>query len=79
MTAKKICAGVLAFAMLAAAAPAWGMTKECKRDIHKAERRLKRAEKKYGENSKQAEGRRKELDNVRARCSDYDTQKNQRK
>lgn len=77
MNGKTILAGVLAFAMLAAISPAWGVTKECKRDIRKAERRLKKAEKDHGQNSKQAELRRKELDNVRARCGES-TQNNQK-
>ena len=66
---RKIAAAVLGF-MLVGALPGWGVTKECKRDIRKAERRLKKAEKDHGQNSKQAELRRKELDNVRARCGE---------
>lgn len=41
----------------------------CERDIHKAEDNLRVAIEKHGEHSRQAEKRRRELEEVRHRCN----------
>ncbi|MGA9643403.1 MAG: hypothetical protein WBQ72_18535 [Terriglobales bacterium] len=41
---------------------------KCDRDIHRAEERLRVAVDKHGEHSREAEKRRRELDEVRHRC-----------
>jgi hypothetical protein len=40
----------------------------CRRDIQKAEQNLDKAIRKHGEHSRQAEDRRRQLDEVRERC-----------
>ena len=44
---------------------------KCERDIHRAEDKLRDAVQKHGENSRQAEKRRHELEEVRRRCGDH--------
>ena len=44
----------------------------CDRDVHKAEENLRVAIEKHGEHSKQADKRRRELDDVRRRCNWHD-------
>lgn len=45
---------------------------KCNRDIHKAEENLERAVHKHGEHSRQAEERRRQLEEVRERCRAHD-------
>jgi len=45
---------------------------KCRRDIQKAEYNLEKAVHKHGERSRQAEQRRRQLEEVRDRCRDRD-------
>ena len=40
----------------------------CRRDIHRAEQNLDKAARKHGEHSRQAEDRRRQLEETRERC-----------
>lgn len=40
----------------------------CRRDVHRAEQNLDKAIRKHGEHSRQAEDRRRQLDEARERC-----------
>ena len=40
----------------------------CRRDVHRAEQNLEKAIHKHGEHSRQAEDRRRQLEEVRERC-----------
>lgn len=42
--------------------------RKCEQQIHNAERKLQEAERKHGEHSRQAQSRRRDLQNARARC-----------
>ena len=44
----------------------------CEERIHKAERNLEKEVQKHGEHSRQAEKKRHELEEARARCGDHD-------
>ena len=65
-------AGTLAgFLLLASLAPVPAVAApHCRQRIERAEDNLRRAIRKHGERSRQAEKRRRELEEVRARCHD---------
>jgi len=66
-----LCIALLSMAgLVSSSLPVWADDK-CDRDIHKAEDKLREAVDKHGEHSKQAEKRRRELDEVRHRCGDH--------
>jgi len=72
MSLKKVLGKTMLCAMLGASllagVPTTVRADNCDRDIRKAEQNLEKAVRKHGEHSKQAEQRRRELDEVRRRC-----------
>jgi len=71
MSLKKVFGKTLLCAMLGAtllAGVATPARADCRRDIEKAEANLRKAIQKHGERSKQAEERRRQLEEVRRRC-----------
>jgi len=67
-----VCVALLTIVgLVGSSLPAWADEK-CDRDIHKAEQKLREAVDKHGEHSKEAEKRRRELDEVRHRCGWHD-------
>lgn len=72
--AKTLIAAFVILSFLGGAVPARAMDRDhdddrrCEQQIRNAERRLHDAERKHGEHSRQAQSRRRDLENVRARC-----------
>jgi hypothetical protein len=70
MFGKTVLCAMLGASLLAGAAtPARAdRADKCRRDIRKAEENLEKAVRKHGEHSRQAEQRRRQLEEVRRRC-----------
>ena len=70
--AKTLIAAFVVLSFLSGAVPAKALDRDddrkCEQQIRKAEAKLHNAERKHGEHSRQAESRRRDLENVRARC-----------
>jgi hypothetical protein len=72
--AKTLIAVFVILSFLGGAVPSRAMDRDhdndrrCEQQIRNAERRLHDAERKHGEHSRQARTRRRDLENVRARC-----------
>jgi len=70
---RKWSALVLGVAMLATSAGVvQARAESCEERVHKAERKLDDAIHKHGEHSRQAEQRRRELEDARAHCDHHD-------
>ena len=67
---QTILGAILGAALLAGSAvPAHAERDEsCERDVHRAQQNLDKAIRKHGEHSRQAEDRRRQLEEVRERC-----------
>src|SRR5580700_6283733 len=74
MFGKTILCAMLAISLLAGVATPARADRDdkCQRDIHKAEENLEKAVHKHGEHSRQAEDRRRQLEEVRERCRAHD-------
>jgi len=72
--AKTSIAAFVILSFLSGAVPARAMDRDhdndrrCEEQIRNAERKLHDAERKHGEHSRQAQSRRRDLENARARC-----------
>ena len=72
--AKTLMAAFVIMSFLGGVVPVRAMDRDhdddrrCEQQIRKAEAKLHNAERKHGEHSRQAESRRRDLENVRARC-----------
>jgi hypothetical protein len=72
--AKTLIAAFVILSFLGGAVPARTMDRDhdndrrCEEQIRNAERKLHDAERKHGEHSRQAQSRRRDLENARARC-----------
>ena len=66
-----IATGLAAFMLVASLAPVPAAAANCHRRIERAEENLRRAIRKHGERSRQAEERRRQLEDIRARCHEY--------
>jgi hypothetical protein len=72
--AKTLIAAFVIFSFLSGVVPARALDRDrdddrrCEQQIRKAEAKLHSAERKHGEHSRQAESKRRDLENVRARC-----------
>ena len=72
--AKTLMAAVVILSFLSGAVPARALDRDrdddrrCEQQIRNAERKLQDAERKHGEHSRQAQSRRRDLQNARARC-----------
>ena len=72
--AKTLIATFVIFSFLSGAVPARAMDRDhdddrrCEQQIRKAEAKLYDAERKHGEHSRQAQSRRRDLENARTRC-----------
>ena len=72
--AKTLIAASVILSFLSGAVPARAMDRDhdddrkCEQQIRKAEAKLHDAERKHGDHSRQAQSRRRDLENVRARC-----------
>ncbi|MFL6389739.1 MAG: hypothetical protein ACJ71U_19860 [Terriglobales bacterium] len=72
--AKIFIAAIVISSFLGGAVPAPAMDRDhdgdrkCEQQIHNAERKLQEAERKHGEHSRQAQSKRRDLENARARC-----------
>ena len=72
--AKILIAAIVISSFLGGAIPAPAMVRDhdddrkCEQQIHNAERKLQEAERKHGEHSRQAQSKRRDLENARARC-----------
>jgi hypothetical protein len=70
--AKTLIAAFVILSFLSGAVPARAVDRDddrkCEQQIRNAERKLHDAERKHGEHSRQAQSRRRDLENVRARC-----------
>jgi hypothetical protein len=67
----KIFVSAIVVALLLGSIPALASgrgERRCEERIHNAEVRLRNAERKHGEHSRQAEKRRRELEEIRAHC-----------
>ena len=67
---KTLMAAFVILSFLGAAVPGLAMDRDdkCERQVQKAEQKLRDAERKHGEHSRQAESRRRDLESARARC-----------
>jgi hypothetical protein len=74
MFGKTILCAMLAISLLAGVATPARADRDdkCQRDIHRAEENLEKAVHKHGEHSRQAEDRRRQLEEVRERCRAHD-------
>jgi hypothetical protein len=74
MQSKEKPRGVVVFSFLGWVAPAQaldrdhGNDRKCEQQIRNAENKLREAERRHGEHSRQAQNRRRDLENARARC-----------
>jgi ABC-type nickel/cobalt efflux system permease component RcnA len=69
--AKTLIAAFVILSFLGGVVPARAVDRDdrkCEEQIRKAEAKLHDAERKHGEHSRQAESKRRDLENVRARC-----------
>ena len=72
--AKTLIAAFVILSFLGGAVPARAMDRDhdndrrCEEQIRNAERKLHDAERKHGEHSRQAQSRRRDVENARARC-----------
>jgi hypothetical protein len=70
--AKILIAAFVVLSFLSGVVPARAMDRDrddkCERQVQKAEQKLHDAERKHGEHSRQAENKRRDLENARARC-----------
>ena len=70
--AKTLIAAFVILSFLGGTIPARALDRDddrrCENQIRNAERKLHDAERKHGEHSRQAESRRRDLENARARC-----------
>jgi hypothetical protein len=70
--AKTTLCALLTISLLAGVSTPARADDKCMRDIHKAEQNLDKAIHKHGEHSRQAEDRRRQLEEVRERCRAHD-------
>ena len=72
--ARTLIAALVVFSFLGWVAPAQaldrdhGNDRKCEQQIRNAENKLRDAERRHGEHSRQAQNRRRDLENARARC-----------